>query len=138
MHRGRLRGRLKTTNWAAGPLFRHNALMIERRMIERRTRRSSSRDEALQLLVETIAERGGGRGVALVDDRGLLLAGAGRTREMWGLARCVSRIDSLAPAERPALAHVAGADERLRLAAYDLAGDELANAARSVRRILCA
>ena len=105
-------------------------------MEERRTRRSDSRDEALQILVETLSERRGGRGVALVDDRGLLLAGAGKTREMWGLSRCLSRIDSLAPDRRPAVAHVAAAGERLRLAMFDLAPVELAAAAGGVRRIL--
>jgi len=105
-------------------------------MQERRIRRSDSRDDALQLLIETVADRAGGRGVALVDDRGMLLAGAGKTREMWGLARCVAQMHLFDRALHPHYVRVEGANEKLRLAAFALGESDLSMVAKGVERIL--
>jgi len=56
-------------------------------MQERRTKRSSDRDEAIGYLLGSVALSQGGRGIALVDDRGRLLSGAGSPRQMWAAAR---------------------------------------------------
>jgi hypothetical protein len=56
-------------------------------MKERRTKRSTDRDEAVQHLLLAVALAQGGRGIALVDDRGRLLAGSGSPRQMWAAAR---------------------------------------------------
>jgi hypothetical protein len=50
-------------------------------------KRSGDRDEAVQYLLGAVAEAQGGRGIALVDDRGRLLAGSGASRQMWAAAR---------------------------------------------------
>ncbi|MDP9148988.1 MAG: hypothetical protein M3O36_03465 [Myxococcota bacterium] len=56
-------------------------------MDERRTKRSTERLEALQFLVETVADRSGVRAVVLVDEGGGIVAGMGRADEIVGLAR---------------------------------------------------
>jgi hypothetical protein len=56
-------------------------------MQERRTNRSSDRDEAISHLLGSVAKTQGGHGIALVDERGRLLAGAGSPRQMWAAAR---------------------------------------------------
>ena len=57
------------------------------RMMERRTKRSTERTEALQYLVETVADRSGVRALVLIDDAGRIVAGMGMPREVAGLAR---------------------------------------------------
>ncbi|MDP9034066.1 MAG: hypothetical protein M3O50_04625 [Myxococcota bacterium] len=56
-------------------------------MDERRTKRSTEPREALQFLVERVADRSGVRAVVLVDGRGGIVAGMGRADEIVGLAR---------------------------------------------------
>jgi hypothetical protein len=56
-------------------------------MFERRQKRSADRVEALQLLVETVADRSGVRALILVDDGGQIVAGMGPAGELLGLAR---------------------------------------------------
>jgi hypothetical protein len=51
-------------------------------MNERRRRRSGHTNEALQLLLETVRERSDVSSIALVDGRGLVIAGAGSEREL--------------------------------------------------------
>src|SRR5580704_14775332 len=68
--------------WAALLRPRHDGAMKERR-----TKRSTERDEAVQHLLLAVALAQGGRGIALVDDRGRLLAGSGSPRQMWAAAR---------------------------------------------------
>jgi hypothetical protein len=79
----------------------------------------------------------GGRGVALVDERGRLVAGAGRTREMWTFARIAGAPDEWTQGERAVRAHIEVGGEVLSLAAPWVAVREeaLAEAARSVARI---
>ena len=56
-------------------------------MNERRTKRSRVADEALQYLVEAIADRSDVRAVALVDGGGRIVAGCGLPRDLVGLAK---------------------------------------------------
>jgi hypothetical protein len=58
-----------------------------RLMMERRNKRSPERVEALQFLVETVADRSGVRALALVDDAGNIKAGMGLANDLVGLAR---------------------------------------------------
>jgi hypothetical protein len=55
-------------------------------MLERRSKRSHDRTEALQYLVESIADRSGVRAMVLVDDFGRIVAGMGIPRDVAGLA----------------------------------------------------
>ena len=55
-------------------------------MIERRTKRSTDRSEALQYLVETVADRSGVQALVLVDDGGHVVAGMGMPQDVAGLA----------------------------------------------------
>jgi hypothetical protein len=56
-------------------------------MIERRMKRSAERTEALQYLVETVADRSGVEALVLVDDAGHIVAGMGVPTDVAGLAR---------------------------------------------------
>jgi hypothetical protein len=55
-------------------------------MLERRSKRSAERREALQYLVETVADRSGVKALVLVDDFGRIVAGMGVPRDVAGLA----------------------------------------------------
>ena len=57
-----------------------------RPMDERRIKRSADREEALQYLVEAVADRSGVRALVLVDDSGSIVAGMGLPGELRGLA----------------------------------------------------
>ena len=63
-------------------------------MIERRVKRSSHRTEALQYLVETLADRSGVPALVLVDDAGGIVAGMGMPAEVAGLARAARSVAS--------------------------------------------
>jgi hypothetical protein len=56
-------------------------------MYERRSKRSVERVEALQYLVEAVADRGGLQALVLVNDAGQIMAGMGGAKEVVGLAR---------------------------------------------------
>ena len=56
-------------------------------MMERRTKRSTDRNEALQYLVESMADRTGAPALVLVDDAGHIVAGTGAPMEVASLAR---------------------------------------------------
>lgn len=56
-------------------------------MLDRRMKRSADRDEALQFLVESVADRSGVRALVLVDDGGRIVAGTGMPDEVVGLAQ---------------------------------------------------
>jgi hypothetical protein len=56
-------------------------------MTERRSKRSNDRSEALQYLVEAVADRSHAPALVLVDDTGHIVAGMGMPREVAGLAR---------------------------------------------------
>jgi hypothetical protein len=55
--------------------------------LERRNKRSTDPGEALQFLVEAVADRSGVPALVLVDDRGKLVAGMGMPDQVAGLAR---------------------------------------------------
>jgi hypothetical protein len=59
--------------------------------MERRTKRSQVREEALQYLVEAVHDRSAVFAVALVDERGRIVAGTGMPRDVAGLARIAER-----------------------------------------------
>jgi hypothetical protein len=61
-------------------------------MLERRHKRSSDRHEALQYLVEAVADRNGVPALVLVDDRGKLVAGMGMPEDVVGLARTAREV----------------------------------------------
>jgi hypothetical protein len=56
-------------------------------MYERRTKRSAERCEALQYLVEHVADRSRVQALVLVDDDGHIMAGTGIPRDVVGLVR---------------------------------------------------
>lgn len=56
-------------------------------MPERRAKRSPDPHEALQLLLESVTERGEARALALVNGRGRILVGTGAPGDVGGLAR---------------------------------------------------
>jgi hypothetical protein len=116
-------------------------------MDERRIKRSAERDEALQYLVETVADRSGVRALVLVDDGGRIVAGMGRANEVTGLARAArdvawgraseAQIDSVARRGADITARsVTTPDGMMYFAAL---GDRMArvgDAVRAVQRIL--
>ncbi len=55
--------------------------------MERRTKRSEDRQEALQYLVEALADRSEVEAVALVNEEGRIVAGMGMPRELKGIAQ---------------------------------------------------
>jgi hypothetical protein len=106
-------------------------------MIDLRTRRSGDRDEAIKHLLDAVSMAHAGRGIALVDERGRMLAGSGLPHEMWAAARGAWRGADLAD-EGFLCTSVAEAEEPLRLAAFgvDPGGQGLRRAALGVARIL--
>ena len=56
-------------------------------MDDRRNKRSTDRTEALQYLVESVADRSGAPALVLVDDFGRIVAGMGMPEDVVGLAR---------------------------------------------------
>jgi hypothetical protein len=55
--------------------------------MERRTKRSDDSTEALQYLVESVADRSGVEALVLVDGQGQIVAGMGPAGALTGLAR---------------------------------------------------
>src|SRR3954452_17953076 len=60
--------------------------------MERRTKRSQDRDEALQFVVEALADRSEVEAVVLVDDDGHIVAGMGMPTEVRGLAEIAAPV----------------------------------------------
>jgi len=115
-------------------------------MIERRLKRSAERVEALQYLVESVADRSGVQTLVLADDAGRIVAGKGAPDELTGLAqaardvawRCASasEVDRLTRGQDLTARSVATDDGMLYFGAL---GDRVAgvgDAVRAVRRIL--
>jgi hypothetical protein len=61
-------------------------------MKDRRIKRSADRSEALQFLVECVADRSRASSAVLVDDSGRIVAGMGMPGEVMGLARAARRV----------------------------------------------
>jgi hypothetical protein len=115
-------------------------------MLDRRNKRSADRTEALQYLVEAVADRSGVRALVLVDDFGRIVAGMGVPRDVAGLAvtaRAVAwkraadiDLDRLAGGSDVTARPVATQDGMLYFAAM---GDRVAgvgDAVKAVQRIL--
>jgi hypothetical protein len=102
-------------------------------MQDLRTKRSESRDEAIHLLLSAVSRAEGGSGIALVDDRGRLLAGAGAARQMWAAVRASQWRG------RPAVGFVSEpipcVGEPMRLATFGPASS-VSRAAKGVARIV--
>jgi hypothetical protein len=117
-------------------------------MIERRTKRSANRTEALQFLVESVADRSGVKALVLLDDGGHIVAGTGMPDEVAGLARTAldvawrrasaSTVDAMTRGRDVTARPVPTRDGMLYFAAL---GDRMAglgDAVRAVHRILAA
>ena len=116
-------------------------------MMERRLKRSAERTEALQYLIETVADRSGVKAIVLVDDAGQIMAGMGMPRELTGLARTARDVAwrRASPAQVDAATHghdvtartVATPDGPLYFAALGAGGlSGVGDAVRAVQRIL--
>lgn len=115
-------------------------------MFERRTRRSGKKNEALTMLLEAVRERSEISAIALVDDYGRLVCGAGSNRELMilgAVAAPVAHGEMDGPCER--LTH--GTDvlarrfqsadgETMYLAALGQRVARMSEATRGVARIL--
>jgi hypothetical protein len=115
-------------------------------MFERRSKRSAERVEALQYLVEAVADRSGVRALVLVDDAGQIMAGMGGPVDVVGLARSArdvawrrvtsAQVEATTRAGDVTARPVATPDGMLYFAAL---GDRVAgvgDAVRAVQRIL--
>jgi hypothetical protein len=60
--------------------------------MDRRNKRSQDREEALQYLVEALADRSEVEAVVLVDDEGHIVAGMGMPNEVRGLAKIAAPV----------------------------------------------
>jgi hypothetical protein len=115
-------------------------------MNDRRTKRSAARHEALQFLVEAVADRSGARALVLVDDAGHIVAGTGIPQELAtlvGAARDVAWRRA-SPETLEAMTYdvtarpVATRDGMLYFAALSERMTGLGDAVRAVQRILAA
>jgi hypothetical protein len=115
------------------------------RMYERRTKRSAERCEALQYLVETVADRSGVQALVLVDDDGRIMAGMGVPRDVVGLVRTARDVASGTASPDAVDVAARGADVTARPVAtpegtlyFAAIGDRVAgvgDAVRAVQRI---
>ncbi|HEY8040208.1 MAG TPA: hypothetical protein VIF15_10470 [Polyangiaceae bacterium] len=111
-------------------------------------KRSADRDEALQFLVESVADRSGVRALVLVDDGGRIVAGMGMPDEVVGLVRTArdvawgraspSQIDSATRGRDVTARPVATREGMLYFAALGDRMTGLGDAVRAVHRILAA
>ncbi len=117
-------------------------------MDDRRTKRSTDRTEALQFLVESVADRSGAPALVLVDDHGRIVAGMGMPDDVVGLARTARDVAwgkasalqiDLATRGRDVTARsVATPEGMLYFAALGERMSGLGDATQAVRRILAA
>jgi hypothetical protein len=63
-------------------------------LFDRRIKRSADRVEALQYLVESVADRSGVRALVLVDEGGRVVAGTGLPGDVVGLLRAAREVAS--------------------------------------------
>jgi len=115
-------------------------------MNERRIKRSAERQEALQFLVESVADRSGARALVLLDDSGRVVAGMGPPDDVQGLVRSARDVAwrRASPAALAAMKHdvtarpVTTPDGMLYFAALSETMSGLGDAVRAVQRILAA
>ena len=115
-------------------------------MIERRTKRSMEREEALQFLVETVADRSHVPALVLMDDAGRILAGMGIPKDVLGLVQTAramawghfeaTDIDAATGGRDVTTRPVATRDGMLYLAALGDRVTAVGDAVRAVQRIL--
>jgi hypothetical protein len=112
---------------------------------ERRAKRSGTREEALQFLVEAVKDRSEVRAVAVIDGDDRILAGTGMPHELSGLARIAGRVAQGEPcAELDDVTHetdlltcgFAASGKTMYLAALGTRVNKMPEAVRAVRRIL--
>jgi hypothetical protein len=104
-------------------------------MQELRTRRSGQRDEAIGHLLDRVSRSYAGCGIALIDERGRLLAGAGTPGEMWAAVRAAQRGTTSSPGF--VSAPIVGSQEPMRLAAFRVDPNAgMRRAAAGVARIM--
>jgi hypothetical protein len=114
-------------------------------MNDRRMKRSTDRNEALQYLVETVADRSGVRALVLVDDGGHIVAGMGMPSDVTGLARTardvawrrasVADVDAATPGRDVTARTVATRGGLVYFAALGDAMSGVGDAVRAVQRI---
>jgi hypothetical protein len=114
-------------------------------MMERRIKRSTERNEALQYLVEMLADRSGAPALVLVDDGGHVVAGTGMPGEVACLARTARDVAwrRASPADVDALGHghdvtartVATREGLVYFAAFGNGMSGVGDAVRAVQRI---
>jgi hypothetical protein len=117
-------------------------------MIDRRMKRSADREEALQYLVESVADRSGVRALVLLDDAGHIVAGTGMPDEIVGLLETARDVAWRRASAGAVDAATRGADVTARPVAtrdgmlyFAALGDRMAglgDAVRAVHRILAA
>jgi hypothetical protein len=113
---------------------------------ERREKRSTDSAEALQFLVEKVADRSGAPALVLVDDGGRIVAGTGMPDEVLGLARVardvghrqatVQEVEVATHGGDVAARSFAAGERSLTFAALTERMRGLGDAIRAVRRIL--
>ena len=115
-------------------------------MNERRMKRSANCGEALQFLVESVADRSGVRALVLADDTGRIVAGMGKAQELRGLATAgrdvawgrasASQVDRAARGHDITARSIATRDGMLYFAALGDRVTGVGEAVRAVQRIL--
>jgi hypothetical protein len=116
-------------------------------MMERRIKRSTERNEALQYLVEVLADRSGAPALVLVDDAGHLVAGTGMPMEVACLARAArdvawrraspADIDAVTPGHDVTARTVTTREGLVYFAALGNGMSGVGDAVRAVQRIYC-
>jgi hypothetical protein len=115
-------------------------------MNERRMKRSGERGEALQFLVEAVADRSEVPALVLLDDAGHIVAGMGMPKDLVGLVRTArdvawghasaADVDAATGGRDVTTRSVATRDGMLYLAALGDRVSAVGDAVRAVQRIL--
>lgn len=143
--RREIRCRRAVNVWSATILACAPAPRYPGSMKERRRRRSERKDEALHLLLESVQRRSAISSIALVDGRGMVIAGTGSEHELYvlGLVAAKAAHGALDPTCERLTAGtdvmscaVSLGDRRMYLAALGDRVSRMPEAARGVGRIL--
>lgn len=115
-------------------------------MNERRVKRSGEREEALQFLVEAVADRSDVSALVLLDDAGHIVAGMGMPKDVVGLLRTArgvawghasaADVDAATGGRDVTTRSVATRDGMLHFAALGDRVSAVGDAVRAVQRIL--